>query len=714
MFENNMETMTGAQDSIPPYPEYGWSMNGYSPSVNIDQSMDPAVLQQTRHARRLYVGGIPQNYANEELIIKHFNSIISEGLCEENDSSYVNSVYINHKKCFAFVELKSMELTTACLELDGIVYHNSILKIQRANEYKPELVPGPTRPPLKLKLPSSAYLGTAVAAPPEIRETNEPRMGSLVQQGMMSNVERGAIVLIGFPYDEGGRRAGGNVGSAASPKVIRRFLRKVGTVQNPEYDIDLSHIRFVDIGDISLGMALEEAQSRLTQTVTEIIRRGALPIVIGGSADLSYYNASALMSVAGGNIGVVSIDSRLGVRPPNMEGKTHSGTPFRQLLEDTRFCSPRDGLNSMPSCEGKFVSFGAQGSLCNDEHSKFITSRGGFILWLAKDIRTTSTPSTTGTNANSKSGQIFEKALKILGENPTSGGRRPLFVSIHMSAMSASVSPGVEESGSLGLNGDEALEMCQICGTDQNVVLLDFSDFNPEVEEARTGKLAAEMIYYFALGFAARMKAAVQRDTQSSSSSFKQSALNSNAAPFTASYSSPYQPMSASSMSSNHSSMSHYPESSTMGRHGGGMPVGRKDMGGGGGGGDSMSSSSHSRPSSNYSSGGRGDGGGRGGGGSHSHGQGQYYSGGMEMDGAGGQGQGQYHGGGGGGGGGGSFHYGGGGGGGGRYGEGRGHRDNRMGGGSGGGSGHMGGYGYHNNSSGRGDGIVSGVVATIE
>jgi len=495
--------MSSSQDSTS--FDYGWTLNGFNASINIDQSMDPAVLQQTRHARRLYVGGIPQNYANEELIIKHFNSIISEGLGEENDSSYVNSVYINHKKCFAFVELKSMELTTACLELDGIVYHNSILKIQRANEYKPELVPGPTRPPLKLKLPSSAYLGTTAVVAPDTREQLEPRIGTLVQQGAMANVERGSIVLLGFPYDEGSRRAGGNVGAASGPKVVRRHLRKVGTIQNPEYDLDLTNLRIIDIGDITVGMAVEEAQTRLSQTVTEIIRRGAFPIVIGGSGDLSYYNASALMSVAGGNTGIVSVDSKLAVRPPNMEGKTHSGTPFRQLLEDTRFCSPRDGLTSMPSCEGKFVAFGAQGTLCSEEQSKYIQSRGGFILWFAKDLRASTV---TTSSATTRSGQIFRDALRILGENPNSGGRRPLFVSIRMSAMSSAVCPGVDDCGSMGLNGDEALEICQTCGNDQNVVLLDLTEFNPEVEEARTGKFIAEMIYYFVLGFAARLKAA--------------------------------------------------------------------------------------------------------------------------------------------------------------------------------------------------------------
>ena len=41
-----------------------------------------------------------------------------------------------------------------------------------------------------------------------------------------------------------------------------------------------------------------------------------------------------------------------------------------------------------------------------------------------------------------------------------------------MSAMNSCVSPGVEESGSLGLTGEDALEICRTCGADQNVSLV--------------------------------------------------------------------------------------------------------------------------------------------------------------------------------------------------------------------------------------------------
>ena len=65
-------------------------------------------------------------------------------------------------KFFAFVELKTIELTTACLDLDGIVYHGAVLKVHRANEYKPELVQyAESRELLKLNLSTPAFLQLA-------------------------------------------------------------------------------------------------------------------------------------------------------------------------------------------------------------------------------------------------------------------------------------------------------------------------------------------------------------------------------------------------------------------------------------------------------------------------------------------------------------------------------------------------------------------------
>lgn len=65
----------------------------------------------------------------------------------------------------------------------------------------------------------------------------------------------------------------------------------------------------------------------------------------------SYPNARALLATApvGGPVSVVNIDAHLDVRPRDAAGRAHSGTPFRQLLEDAGFIGTGGGCR-LESC----------------------------------------------------------------------------------------------------------------------------------------------------------------------------------------------------------------------------------------------------------------------------------------------------------------------------------------------------------------------------
>jgi splicing factor U2AF 65 kDa subunit len=84
--------------------------------------------------------------------------------------SPVLGVYINHDKCFAFVELNSVELTTACCELDGIEFKGKagtvIIRVRRPNDFRAELLPPATRPIPKLNINGISVVGTTVADGP--------------------------------------------------------------------------------------------------------------------------------------------------------------------------------------------------------------------------------------------------------------------------------------------------------------------------------------------------------------------------------------------------------------------------------------------------------------------------------------------------------------------------------------------------------------------
>lgn len=120
--------------------------------------------QQTRHARRLYVGGIGE--VGEQEITEFFNDVIDRALGERTEGGAVASVYINRERHFAFVELRSIELTTACMNLDGVAFRGQPLKVRRPNDYNPATVPTELGPIPQLNLAALGIVSTTVSDGP--------------------------------------------------------------------------------------------------------------------------------------------------------------------------------------------------------------------------------------------------------------------------------------------------------------------------------------------------------------------------------------------------------------------------------------------------------------------------------------------------------------------------------------------------------------------
>jgi RNA recognition motif. (a.k.a. RRM, RBD, or RNP domain) len=132
---------------------------------------DPSIMlqpQQTRHARRLYVGNLP--FGIREQDIHHtFTDAIRACLVVTTDASLADpvvSVYVNHEKRFAFVEFASVEMATACMQLDGMELGGVPVKIKRPNDYNealavlmaPHLGPIPALDVSKLGIVSNTVL----------------------------------------------------------------------------------------------------------------------------------------------------------------------------------------------------------------------------------------------------------------------------------------------------------------------------------------------------------------------------------------------------------------------------------------------------------------------------------------------------------------------------------------------------------------------------
>merc|ERR1712000_736323 len=296
----------------------------------------------------------------------------------------------------------------------------------------------------------------------EVKMSDDPRLGDILKQG-----DDGSLVLLGYPCDLGVARNKGRVGAQGGPDAVRKQLKRLGTVYNPELDIDLSGVSISDGGNVDVSdndNDFEKNHETLRKRVGDLIKKGSVPFVIGGANEKSV------------KIGVINIDAHFDVRPLLDGKKAHSGSPFRQLLEDDRF----DGHN--------FVEFAAQGNQCSAEHLKYLHSKHAEVVWMSQ--------------LSSSNKPIVESFTKQLDNLSCACG--DLFVSFDIDAISGADAPGVSCVASYGLSAHDALQICFAAGKNEKVSLFDLSEFNPSVEEHRTARLVANMFYYFALGYATR------------------------------------------------------------------------------------------------------------------------------------------------------------------------------------------------------------------
>jgi splicing factor U2AF subunit len=79
-----------------------------------------ATQQATRHARRIYLGGLPPTVDEARLGVLFNQALTSIGGLTAPGEPVVN-VFINQEKKFSFVEFRSVEETSNAMALDGCV-----------------------------------------------------------------------------------------------------------------------------------------------------------------------------------------------------------------------------------------------------------------------------------------------------------------------------------------------------------------------------------------------------------------------------------------------------------------------------------------------------------------------------------------------------------------------------------------------------------------
>jgi len=108
---------------------------GLTPTATIAAQYPMAGGYFTRQARRLYIGGVPFG-ATEEAMMEFFNQQMHMAGLATGPGNPVLAVQINLDKNFAFLEIRSVEESSAALAFDGINFMGQSLKIRRPSDYK--------------------------------------------------------------------------------------------------------------------------------------------------------------------------------------------------------------------------------------------------------------------------------------------------------------------------------------------------------------------------------------------------------------------------------------------------------------------------------------------------------------------------------------------------------------------------------------------------
>jgi formiminoglutamase len=280
-------------------------------------------------------------------------------------------------------------------------------------------------------------------------------------------------VLIGFPQDEGVRRNGGRPGTGSAPREIRRWLARL-VPYDCVNDVDLGALRPLDLGDVRCTTELEESQAALAEVVAAVLAAGAVPIVLGGGHEAAYGH---FLAYASGEwpVAIINLDAHLDVRPL-LDGRGHSGSPFRQALEHP----------TQPLLGERYVCLGAQPFSVAKAHVAYVREKGCQIAWCHE--------------VSGRLTEHFERQRERLRPSGCS-----IYLSVDADVARAADVPGVSAPNPLGLDALEVCACARLAGAAPEVRSLDLVEVCPALDvDGRSTRWAALVVWHFLSGLASR------------------------------------------------------------------------------------------------------------------------------------------------------------------------------------------------------------------
>jgi formiminoglutamase len=288
-------------------------------------------------------------------------------------------------------------------------------------------------------------------------KTRRKLMGDVIKAYLephdFPSLDEADIAIIGAGED---RNALFNNGCGLAPDSIRRELYKLfqGNFK----------LKLVDLGNLIRGHSIEDTYFALTSVLVELIERNILPIVLGGSQDLTFCTYKAYEKL-GRIINIAAVDPQFDLG--------HSG----EKLDSRSYMSHI--ILQQPNYLFNYTNIGFQ-TYFVDQQAISLMKNLYFDTYRLGMVR-----------ANMEEVEPMVRNADML--------------SVDIGSVRASDAPGNGNASPNGFYGEEICQIMRYAGLSDKLTSLGLYEINPRLDrQALTAQLAGQMIWYFIDGFYSR------------------------------------------------------------------------------------------------------------------------------------------------------------------------------------------------------------------
>jgi formiminoglutamase len=257
------------------------------------------------------------------------------------------------------------------------------------------------------------------------------------------------IALIGI----GEERNSTNEGCGQAPNHVRKYLYRLIGSKAPT--------KIIDLGNLKTGATTNDTYFALSSIVEYLIKQNVLPIIIGGSQDLTYANFLGYQNLEQ-TVNLVAIDSKFNL------GEADEEIDSENFLTKIILHQPNFLFN--------YSNIGYQ-SYFTDKEEVELMSKLYFDAYRLGQVQ-----------------KDIEEVEPIV--------RNADIVSFDVSAIRQSEAPGNRNASPNGFYGEQACQISRYAGLSDKVTSIGFYELNPELDNnGQTAHSVAQMIWYFIDGY---------------------------------------------------------------------------------------------------------------------------------------------------------------------------------------------------------------------